>query len=177
MAQQLAEKHKSEWKTDQKCEIYSDLGQKWMEAKVIDVFKDDEGEWIKVQYGRIYQDIPSDSPNIRVIADNAPIEQLVKDQDVQKPSNDTPLKGQSKWETGALCQMYCVETMKWIDGEIINIFTDEMGEWLRLQCGQRIYDVLNRDPPLRVPEALPIRTVSGIFSVGLSDFDLFTVSC
>ena len=32
--------------------------------------------------------------------------------------------------------------MKWIEGEIINIFTDEMGKWMRVQTGKRIRDVL-----------------------------------
>ena len=55
-------------------------------------------------------------------------------------------KGQQEnrtdWRVGTFCEMYSQEAMKWIEGEIINIFTDEIGKWMRVQTGKRIRDVL-----------------------------------
>ena len=68
MAQRTSEEPKIEWKLGQKCEIYSKLDQKWIEAKVVDVFKDEEGEWVKVRFGRIAMEIPINSSDIRVLS-------------------------------------------------------------------------------------------------------------
>ena len=40
--------------------------------------------------------------------------------------------------------------MKWATGEVIGLFTDEQGEWVKVRCGQRVHDVLAHDPDLRV---------------------------
>ena len=45
--------------------IYINLQQKWIEAKVVDLFNDDEGDWVKVRFGRNYKDIRPDSSEIR----------------------------------------------------------------------------------------------------------------
>ena len=162
MAQQAAEEQRIEWKAGQKCEIYREFKKDWIEGEVIDIFKDEEGEWVKVRFGRNTTEIPPDSQDIRIPSDEPPREHHANDKDIETKSDDIPMKTQPKWETGSKCQMYCVETMKWIDGEIITVFTDEMGEWLRVQSGQRIYDVLNRDPLLRAPAAASNTNDSGI---------------
>ena len=169
MAQKAAEELKIEWKSGQKCEVYNEFKKEWIEGKVVDVFKDEEGEWVKVRFGRNTTEIPPDSRDIRLPSNDHPLEHAGNDRDIEIPSDDAQLNGQSKWETGSKCQMYCVETMKWIDGEIISVFIDEMGEWLRVQSGQRIYDVMNRDPPLRVPGAAPNSNDSGTVSFCILD--------
>lgn len=35
---------------DQKCEVYSRDRKRWIEGKVIDIFDDKEGQWVKVKY-------------------------------------------------------------------------------------------------------------------------------
>ena len=99
---------------------------------MIDVFKDEEGDWVKVRYGRTIKEVPPDSPDIRIPSDNA---------SVQPPD---------EWQIGSQCQLYSVEAMRWIDGEIITTFSDEHGDWLRVQCGQRIRDVLRHDAAVRM---------------------------
>ena len=53
------------WTVGQKCDIYINLQQNWIEAEVIDLFNDDEGDWVKVRFGRNYKDIRPDSSEIR----------------------------------------------------------------------------------------------------------------
>lgn len=53
------------WTVGQKCDIYINLQQKWIEARVIDLFNDEEGDWVKVRFGRNYKDIRPDSSEIR----------------------------------------------------------------------------------------------------------------
>ena len=119
------------WNRGQKCEIYIKLQRKWIEGEVVNVFDDDEGEWIKVKYGRNYKDVHPDSSDIRSLTKDEPSEQ------------------DNEWKTGALCEVYSHEEREWIDGEIINTFTDAVGEWLRVQYGQRIRDVMSDDPLFR----------------------------
>lgn len=115
------------WEKEQKCEIYNQSEKRWIEAKVIDVFKDDEGEWVKVKYGRKYEDIPPDSSDIRPLEARKEME-LFKD-----------------WKVGSLCELYSREERQWIEGEIINMFRNEFGDWIRVQFGQRVRDVYNLD--------------------------------
>ena len=119
------------WTVGQKCEIYLKHQRKWIEGEITDIFNDTEGEWIKVRYGRKYEDVKPDSPNIRPLTEDNSSEQ------------------QQQWKTGTLCEVYSHEEREWIDGEIINTFTDSAGEWLRVQYGKRIRDVMSDDPWLR----------------------------
>ena len=59
----------TKWKIGQKCEFYARLQQLWVKAEVIDIFKDKEGQWVKVRYGRNYTDVHPDSSDIRNVAD------------------------------------------------------------------------------------------------------------
>ena len=125
-----------QWTIGQKCEIYLKQKRKWNDGEVVDIFNDDEGEWVKVRMrtngtDRQIVEIHPDSPNIRPLTDDKPSEQ------------------DNEWTTGALCEVYSHEEREWIDGEIINTFTDAVGEWLRVQYGQRIRDVMSDDPLFR----------------------------
>ena len=127
-----------QWSAGSKCEIYNEFQKQWIEGEVVDVFNDEEGEWIKVKSARITVELSSDSENIRIPSDD---------------HDDGSIEKKDEWDIGSKCQLYSQEAMKWVDGEIINIFSDEMGsEWMRVQCGQRIRDVLREEPLLRKPE-------------------------
>ena len=130
MAQRQSKKQKEEnreWKTGQKCEIYDQLKKGWVKGEVVEVFKDEEGEWVKVKYGRITKELPPDSPEIRVS---------------QKKKKMDSVQG---WKVGNQCELYNRAMRQWVEGEIITIFTNQMGDWLRVQSGQRIHDVLSAD--------------------------------
>ena len=49
-----------QWEKGQKCDIFCRLQKKW-----VDVFKDTEGQWLKVKYGRKTTEIQPDDPDIR----------------------------------------------------------------------------------------------------------------
>ena len=61
-----------------------------------------------------------------------------------------PPKGQSvKWKPGSKCDLFDREQKKWKEVEIIGLFSDDHGEWVKVRCGQEIRDVLGIDPDLR----------------------------
>ena len=39
--------------------------------------------------------------------------------------------------------------MEWEEGEIIGSYSDDKGEWVKVRCGQKVHDVLSRDPDLK----------------------------
>ena len=115
------------WETGQKCEVYDHETKKWIKGEVIEVFKDEEGQWVNLKYGRKTNQLPPDSPKIR---------------NLQKDNQTDSIQG---WKAGNQCELYSRAKRQWIEGEIINVITDEMGKWLRVQSGQRIYDVFGDD--------------------------------
>ena len=114
--------HHNKWNLGQKCEIYIQWQQKWVKGKVIDIFKDGEGEWVEVQFGRTKKQFPMDSAEIR------------------KYSDETVYR-LDKWKKGAQCELFSRVKGKWVEAQIINIFSDEEGDWLRVQHEQRVRDV------------------------------------
>ena len=54
-------------KCGQQCEIYSTLGKCWVKGEVVDIFNDDDGEWVKVKYDRTLKDVPPNNEHIRKI--------------------------------------------------------------------------------------------------------------
>ena len=52
MAHQANSESTKKWRAHQKCEIYNVNQKRWITGEVIDVFTDDEGQWVKVKYGR-----------------------------------------------------------------------------------------------------------------------------
>ena len=55
-----------------------------------------------------------------------------------------------KWKLGSLCRRYDRKTRKWSDGEVIGLFTNDDGEWVKVRCGQQIHEVFANDPDLRL---------------------------
>lgn len=108
-------KPQPKWTVGQKCEIYSKMQRKWIRCEVIEVFKDDEGEWVKVRFGRTTVEIPLESSDIRTIANERKMEL----------SND--------WKKGAQCEVFSHRRGEWIEGRVINMYTDEMGEWYTIR--------------------------------------------
>ena len=120
-----------DWKAGQKCEIYDHAKKQWVKCEVVQVFKDGDGEWVKVQYQHYGRkrtvEITSDDPDIR---------------ELQKNKQTDSVHG---WKVGNHCERYNRVERRWVEGEVINVMSDETGSWLRVQCGQRIYDVFGED--------------------------------
>ena len=53
------------WTKGNVCEVYSRGEQRWISAKVLDEFSDDDGRWIKVQYERTIKDVRPDHSGLR----------------------------------------------------------------------------------------------------------------
>ena len=129
MAQRKHKKSKGPvriWETGHKCEVYDLETKKWVKGEVIEVFKDEEGEWVNVKYGRNTKQVPPDSSKIR---------------NLQKNNQTDSIQG---WKVGNQCELYSRAKGQWTDGAIINIYSNEMGNWLRVQYGQQIQDVLSK---------------------------------
>ena len=122
MALNANQMQRYEWQVGQQCEIYNHAQQKWIKAKVIDIFKDEEGEWVKVKYEGKRVEFPSNSPEIR-------------------PFSDENTNRLEKWKKGAQCELFSRTKGEWVDAQIINVFSDEEGDWLRVQHDQRVRDV------------------------------------
>ena len=130
MAQQQMKKLKDssrDWKAGQKCEIYDHKTKQWVEGEVVEVFKDEEGEWVDVKYGRTRKQLPPDSEELRDLNKN----------------NESQLL--AAWEVGAQCELFSRLDGKWIEGEIIHIFSDSVGEWIRVQSGQHVREVFQNE--------------------------------
>eukprot|EP01083_Nonionella_stella_P076727 209238_1 len=78
------------YRIGQQCEIYSRSEQKWFQASIIHIFRDDEGEWIKCKYGKKTKEIQKDSDHIRSI-DTAEMEK--KNESVQGTIDKSQLNG------------------------------------------------------------------------------------
>ena len=60
-----------------------------------------------------------------------------------------------KWKPGTKCDLYDRSTRKWVEVEIINLFSDEKGEWIKVRCGQKDRNVIQGDPDLRQRAVIP----------------------
>ena len=114
------------WKAGQKCEVYDHETKQWIKGEVVEVFKDEDGEWIDVKRGRRRYQVLRDSSRIR---------------NLQKGDQSNSIQG---WKVGNQCELYSRAKGQWTDGAIINIYSNEMGNWLRVQYGQQIQDVLSK---------------------------------
>ena len=68
MAQQHTKSDKSnspKWEIGQECDIYCRAERRWVDGQILDIFQDEEGEWVKVKYGRKTNHIQPDDPDIR----------------------------------------------------------------------------------------------------------------
>ena len=57
---------RAEWRTDSRCLVFSHSAKAWLPGRVTRVFRDDEGEWLEVQYGdKNVKELQRDSADIR----------------------------------------------------------------------------------------------------------------
>ena len=55
----------------------------------------------------------------------------------------------TEWKLGTICDLYDRNTRTWVAAEVIDLFSDEEGEWIKVRCGQRDHKVLKGDPDLQ----------------------------
>ena len=148
MAQKQSKKQSKEvpeWAKGQQCEVYDHAKQQWVKGEVIDMFKDEDGDWIEVKYGRRRCQVPPNSSEIR---------------DLQK--KHLQLDVVDGWKVGNHCEWYNRSKQQWIDGEIVDLFSNDLGIWVRVRCGQHIYDILGDDVEHYLkPRDTSIMNVSG----------------
>ena len=65
-----------------------------------------------------------------------------------EPASQPPIK----WKLGSDCYLFVRKDMKWTEGEIIGSFVDDTGEWVKVRCGDKVHDVMSRDPDLKERE-------------------------
>ena len=145
MAQQAAKDESAEWNVGQKCEVHCYKEQRWIKGEVIGVFKDVDGEWVKVQYARKRIEMLSDSDDIRHLRHQ------------QQEDHG--------WRVGSQCELYSREQAKWIEGEVINTMDNALGRYLRVQYGQMVQDIATK----HVAHDLRARGTSHL-AVTLDDF-------
>ena len=56
----------------------------------------------------------------------------------------------AKGKLGASCWWFNRVDRKWHDAVIVGNFSDEKGNWLKVQCESEIHVILNDDPDLRM---------------------------
>ena len=124
MALQPTKESVTNWENGQKCEIHCKYKNQlqWVKGEVVGVFQDDVGKWVKVEYGKKRIEVLYDSEDIRPVSEE-------KEQD------------DHGWNIGSQCELYSRDTGKWMEGEVINLFNDELGRYLRVQYGPRVQDV------------------------------------
>ena len=122
------QQNQTEWRGGDKCEIYDRRKKRWVQCEVVEVFKDDDSDWVvDVKNGKRRYQVAPDSPEIRHL---------------QTKKQTDSVHG---WKVGNQCELYSRVKRQWTDGEVISIYTEEMGRWLRVQCGQRIHEVASDD--------------------------------
>eukprot|EP01084_Bolivina_argentea_P263451 445919_1 len=94
------------WKVGSKCHIHSNGKKKWFDGVIMDIFHDEQGEWLKVGYNtdntakhkeiqRYNKDIkpiipkPKHKSNPKPITPNTPLEDIKEDEDEQNEYPDT----------------------------------------------------------------------------------------
>ena len=60
-----------------------------------------------------------------------------------------------RWIAGAFCEVYSQQ--KWVKAQIIEIFVDDEGEWVKVKCGRSILEIPSKDPSLRLYESAKVR--------------------
>ena len=67
--------------------------------------------------------------------------QLAQNDDTEPP----------KWTLGASCSLFNWRNRTWNEaGTIVGSFSDENGEWLKVQSGSEIHEILADGPDVRV---------------------------
>eukprot|EP01083_Nonionella_stella_P109896 321035_1 len=101
------------WTIQSNLLIFSRSKQKWYEGKIEKINGQLQEEWLVVRYdsNRKTKEIQRNSTDVKPLPSNHPLA-------LQK---------------GSLCSVYSDKTYNWYKGEIINVFNDAEGEWLKVK--------------------------------------------
>ena len=71
-----------------------------------------------------------------------------------------PSRDGSEWAVGSLCDVYCHDQRRWIDGEVVGTFSLDRAQWVRVRYGPRMRDILCGDHDLRARSAVSDQVIS-----------------
>ena len=63
--------------------------------------------------------------------------------------------GDHQWEVGGLCEM--ISQGKWTKADIIDVFEDDEGKWVKVKCGRNTLELSPKDPFLRPYGGAPVK--------------------
>eukprot|EP01084_Bolivina_argentea_P197595 338587_1 len=113
---------KHTWSVGSRCLIYSRLKSKWFDGTIMEIYDEKHEEWLVVEYG------PNAKTTKKIQRNCADIKPL-------------PLDHPSYFKVGSICQIYSHLIADWCKGEVIEIYFDNEGEWLKVQYTQ--HDEIN----------------------------------
>lgn len=129
-------------------EVFSDSANKWLNGKIIDVVRDNEGEWLLVKYHgfrrkespRCSNDIRPHTPAMREekeaqCPNNGESEKRLLKSATQR-NQDLLCAARSSWAKGSTCEVYCSAENKWLAGLITDVVTEEGQERLKVQLAR-----------------------------------------
>eukprot|EP01084_Bolivina_argentea_P219451 372199_1 len=98
------------WKINTWLLIFSRSKDEWFPGKIEQVIDN----WFVVKYGKTTKKIQRNSNNLQPF----------------------PLNHRSLWKIGSKCKIYSPKIHLWCNGEIIDIYYDSEGEWLKIKYNQ-----------------------------------------
>eukprot|EP01084_Bolivina_argentea_P317513 550528_1 len=103
------------WTIGSRCLIYSRSKSKWMQAEIIDIKGKEKDEWLVVKYGE------TNDTSKR------------KKKQIQRYCEDIKPNDAYSYQVGSKCQIFSEISTMWCNGEVIEIYTDQEGEWLTVK--------------------------------------------
>eukprot|EP01084_Bolivina_argentea_P287428 493200_1 len=133
------------WKTNSRCQIYSNSKKKWFFGEVAQIFTDEEGEWLEVRYDKsMSKQVQRYSSDIRPHPDDV---KAKKKAQTKPKASETPAGFDSQetksqqfpdkerqlrqsWTKGDEVEIFSNTHQEWYLGEVVDIVKDDEGEWL-----------------------------------------------
>eukprot|EP01084_Bolivina_argentea_P085905 155292_1 len=108
-------KIRESWTINSYCSIYSRSQNKWFDGKIKRIEHINDKEWLIVKYNK-----------------------NTKTKKIQRHCIDIspiPINHASLFNIGSICQIY--SRNKWCNGEVISIYNDNEGEWLKIKYSEK----------------------------------------
>ena len=74
---------------------------------------------------------PGDNLTVKPVSDKA-VDKSTEENKEKKEEDKDKDKDKNIWQTGDKCLYYYKKTSTWCEGQVIEVFTDEEGKWLRI---------------------------------------------
>eukprot|EP01083_Nonionella_stella_P084699 234537_1 len=111
--QTIEEEMRAHWCIGSLCLIYSRSKTKWFKGKITSIYSETNEEWLRVKYGANFHKTKSIQRYSKYIIP------IIEDQS-------------SLFRKGSICSIYSYTTNSWCNGEVMKIFSDKDGEWMKV---------------------------------------------